>query len=132
MELLEKINLTNGLTLNIFDLSRPIAADTVKVELSMQIKVVLEKAYFANNQDYIDVKNVFGEELTFDHKTERTIVSKKDENTVREELLATFKNNLLKYLASENFSQMLALSVLLDIKNNPYKYQSHHQPETEE
>jgi hypothetical protein len=131
MELLEQINLTNGLTLNIFDLSRPIAADTVKVELSMQIKVVLEKAYFANNQDYIDVKNVFGEELTFDHKTERTIVSKKDENTVREELLATFKNNLLKYLASENFSQMLALSVLRDIKNNPYKYQSHHQTETE-
>ena len=125
MELLEEIRLSNGLTLQIFDLSRAIAADTVKVELSMQIKISLEMAYFANADDYDQVKNIFGEELTYTHKAERMIVSKKNKDAVREELISTFKNNLLNYLSAANFAQKLALSMLRDIKKDPYKYHPH-------
>jgi hypothetical protein len=125
MELLEQIKLDNGLTLKIFDLSRAIAAKTVKVELSMQIKINLEKSYFATADDYDQVRNIFGEELAYDHKTERTIVTKENEDAVREELINTFKNNLLNYLSAANFSQKLALAMLRDIKKNPYKYHPH-------
>jgi hypothetical protein len=132
MELLEQIKLGNGLTLKIFDLSRAIAAKTVKVELSMQIKINLEKSYFATADDYDQVKNIFGEELTYDHKTERTIVTKENEDAVREELINTFKNNLLNYLTAANFSQKMALSMLRDIKKNPYKYHPHIYSDAEE
>ena len=132
MELLEEIRLSNGLTLQIFDLSRAIAADTVKVELSMQIKISLEMAYFANADDYDQVKNIFGEELTYTHKAERMIVSKKNKDAVREELISTFKNNLLNYLSAANFAQKLALSMLRDIKKDPYKYHPHIYADAEE
>jgi|SRR5450759_2520480 hypothetical protein len=132
MELLEQIKLDNGLTLKIFDLSRAIAAKTVKVELSMQIKINLEKSYFATADDYDQVRNIFGEELAYDHKTERTIVTKENEDAVREELINTFKNNLLNYLSAANFSQKLALAMLRDIKKNPYKYHPHIYSDAEE
>ena len=132
MELLEEIKLSNGLTLQIFDLSRAIAADTVKVELSMQIKINLETSFFADTSDYDQVKNIFGEELTYTHKAERIIVSKENENTVREELINTFKNNLLNYLSAANFSQKLSLAMLRDIKKDPYKYHPHIYADAEE
>ena len=132
MELIEQIKLSNGLTLEIFDLSRAIAAKTVKVELSMQIKINLEKSYFATADDYDQVRNIFGEELAYDHKTERTIVTKENEDAVREELINTFKNNLLNYLSAANFSQKLALAMLRDIKKNPYKYHPHIYSDAEE
>ena len=132
MELLEQIELDNGLTLKIFNLSRAIATNTVKVELSMQIKINLEKSYFENACDYDQVKNIFGEELTYDHKAERIIVPKENEDAVREELISTFKNNLLNYLAAANFSQKLALAMLRDTKKNPYKYHPHIYSDAEE
>jgi len=122
MKLLEEIKLSNGLTLQIFDLSRAIATKTVKVELSMQIKINLEASFFADTSDYDQVRNIFGEELTYSHKAERIIVAKENEDAVREELISTFKNNLLGYLSAANFSQKLALSMLRDIKKDPYKY----------
>ena len=132
MELLEEIQLSNGLTLKIFDLSRAIATNTVKVELSMQIKINLETSFFADTSDYDQVKNIFGEELTYRHKAERIIVPKENEDAVREELINTFKNNLLGYLSAANFSQKLALSMLRDIKNDPCKYHPHVYADAEE
>jgi hypothetical protein len=132
MKLLEEIQLNNGLTLKIFDLSRAIATKTVKVELSMQIKINLETSFFADTSEYDQVRNIFGEELTYDHKAERIIVPKENEDAVREELINTFKNNLLGYLSAANFSQKLALSMLRDIKKDPYKYHPHIYADTKE
>ena len=122
MKLVEEINLPNGLTLQIFDLSRSIAANTVKVETSFQVKIALAESFFISAEDYILVKNIFGNELTYEHKMERTFVLQKDSDATREELIATFKNNSLNYLGKENFAEKLALSLLRDIRNNPYKY----------
>ena len=132
MKLIEEINLTNGLKLKIFDLSRPVAADTFKVEISFQIKVDLKESYFAGSQDYAQVKNIMGDELTYENKRVRSFVYEKDQDSVREDLINTFKRNSLDYVASVNFPQMLALSMLKDIKNNPYKYHPHIYSDSEE
>ena len=132
MKLIEEINLANGLKLKIFDLSRPIAADTFKVEISFQIKVDLKESYFASPQDYAQVKNIMGDELTYENKRVRSFVYEKDQDSVREGLINTFKNNSLDYVASVNFPQKLALSMLKDIKNNPYKYHPHIYSDSEE
>lgn len=124
MKLIEEIKLKNGLDLKIFDLSRSIAADTVKVEISIQTNVSLEASFFTSTEDYVLVKNIMGDELAYEHTLERTFVSKDNEDSTREDLINTFKSNSLDYLAADNFAQKMALSKLREIKKNPYKYQS--------
>jgi hypothetical protein len=132
MKLIEEINLANGLNLKIFDLSRSVAADTFKVEISFQTKVDLKESYFSSPQDYAQVKNIMGAELTYENKRVRSFVYEKDQDSIREDLINTFKNNSLAYVASVNFPQKLALSVLKDIKKNPYKYHPHIYSDSEE
>jgi hypothetical protein len=132
MELIEEINLPNGLKLTITDSSRRIAADTVKIEMSFQMKVKVLESFFATPTDYLALNNIFGDELTYEHKMERAFVRDKDEESVRAELLETFKNNSVHYLASPNFARMMTLSVLRDIKLNPFKYQAYPYPERAE
>lgn len=123
MKLIEEIKLNNGLNLKIFDLSRAIAADTVKVEVFFQTNISLEESYFTNTEDYTLVKNTLGCELVYEHTLERSFVPKENEDSVRDDLINTFKANSLDYLAAGNFPQKTALSKLRDIKKNPYKYQ---------
>jgi hypothetical protein len=132
MKLIEEINLANGLKLKIFDLSRLVAADTFKVEIYFQTKVDLKESYFASPQDYSQVKNIMGDKLTYENKRVRSFVYEKDQDSVREDLINTFKNNSLDYVASVNFPQKLALSILRDIKKNPYKYHPHIYSDSEE
>lgn len=129
MNLIEEIYLANGLKLNIFDLSRPIAADTVKVEISVQSKIDLKESYFSDSRDYHQVKRIFGDNFSYEYKLERSFVAKENQEAIREELLCTFKSNSLHYLSSVNFPQKFALATLKDIKNNPCKYKR--KPETE-
>ncbi len=123
MKPIEEIILPNGLKLIIADLSRPIAADTVKVEVAFKIDIDLKESFFQNSQDYQDVKKIFGDKLVFENKEERTFVEKERGDAVREELINIFKKNLLHYLGTENFAAKYALSLLRDIRKNPYKYQ---------
>ncbi len=52
MKLMEEILLPNGLKLNIFDLSREIAAATVKVEIALKIDIDLKESFFSTESDY--------------------------------------------------------------------------------
>lgn len=133
MSVIEEIHLPNGLTLTIMDLSRRIAADTQKIELAFQIKIEVSESFFASGEDYRKLVDIFGTELTYEHKTERTFVYDKDEAAVRAELLKTFKQNKLHYLSTPDFAKKMALSLLRDIKLNPFKYQPRpSEPDTDE
>jgi hypothetical protein len=132
MNLIEEIKLANGLNLKIFDLSRTIAADTVKVEISFQTKIYLKESYFTDTQDYTQVKNIMGDVLTYEHKRVRSFVFDKDMDSVRDDLINTFKSNSLEYLAAVNFPKKMAMSILKDIKKNPYKYNPHIYSDSEE
>jgi hypothetical protein len=123
MNLIEEINLPNGLKLNIFDLSREIAADTMNVEIVFKCAVDLQKSFFLNDSDYLQVKNIFGDQLAYEYKKERAFTRKKECDAVREELINTFKINALHYLGAGNFAEKLARATLRDIKKNPYNYQ---------
>ncbi|MDP2854863.1 MAG: hypothetical protein Q8O28_11545 [Smithellaceae bacterium] len=132
MDVIETINLPNGLKLTVTDSSRRIAADTTKVELTFQVKVEVLESYFTSPDDYFAVKNALGNELTYEHTMERSFVYDKDEVSVRVALLDTFKNNSLNYLSSPNFAKKMALSQLKDIRLNPFKYRAFPYPERAE
>jgi len=122
MELIEQIELANGLTLNIYDLSRQIAQNTTKVEIYITTEIALKESYFTNHDDFARVKNIFGDKICFEYRKERSFAPLEKQNDIRNELIDTFKNNSINYLASPNFAPNLALSKLRDIKNNPFKY----------
>ena len=132
MELIETIDLPNGLTLIISDASRRIAKDTIKVELYFQVKIEVLDSFFASPEDCHQLKKFLGDELTYEHKMERSFVNDNDEDSIRAELLNTFKNNSLGYLSSPNFAKKMALSLLRDIKLNPFKYRTAPYPEQAE
>lgn len=132
MELIETTKLPNGLKLTIMDSSRRIAADTIKVELTFQVKIEVLESFFTSSDDYLKVINALGNELTYEHKMERSFVNDKDEESVRAELLDTFKKNSMNYLSSPNFAKKMALSQLKDIRLNPFKYKAYPYPERAE
>ncbi|HPD57304.1 MAG TPA: hypothetical protein P5294_09155 [Smithellaceae bacterium] len=122
MKLIQQINLANGLVLSIYDLSRQIAADTSRVEILAKTEISLERSYFENEDDYTQVKIIFGDKISFEYRKERSFIPVERQNEVRDELIDTFRGNSLNYISSPNFPKHLALSKLRDIKSNPYKY----------
>jgi hypothetical protein len=124
MKLVEEIKLSNGLKLNIFDLSREIAADTIQVEIAVRSDIELKESFFLNRADYELVRKFFGDKITYEYKSKRTFVRTVNRDAVLEELISTFKNNSLHYLETANFAEKLAKARLRDIKKDPYKYRN--------
>lgn len=130
MILIEEIILANGLHLNIFDCSREIAADTVKVEVVFKADIALRESYFSAADDCRLVRDIFGDQLTYEYKMERTFVPGENKQAIRDELINTFKSNSLGYVAADNFAQKLCLAMLRDIRKNPYRYQREQESKT--
>lgn len=122
MELYERIALDNGLVLEIWDESRKIAEDTVKVALAARIKVDVKEEYFTSPEHYRTVLNTFGPEIVFEQKKERTFVDIAERDNVFTGLLNEFKESALKYISSPKFPSGFVISKLTDVLRNPYKY----------
>ena len=131
MKLYERIPLSNGLTVEVHDLSRPIAADTVRVELVARIPVMLNPDDFAEPSQYERTRAVFGEEIVFEHRMERSFVSSEQKDDVLRTMLETFRQALLPYLSNPKFRTRFAASKYREILQNPYKYRQRQDHPTE-
>jgi hypothetical protein len=124
MELVEKIILPNRLTVEVWDKSRFIAADTMKVELYISMKVDLDPSYFIKHEHYNMVKKVFGPQIVFEHTMERAFVKNSAREATLQTLLESFKKDTFPYLSKPAFPRSFSLSKYWDIEKNRYKYQS--------
>lgn len=122
MKQIENINLPNGLSLDVWDLSRRIAADTVKVELVIKMEVTFESCHFDEEDHYLKTRRVFGPAGSYEYRKERTFVHIDEKETVFRDLLDAFKRDALPYLAQDNFPQRFSRSKYRDIIQNIYKY----------
>jgi hypothetical protein len=122
MKLYERNVMENGLVLEIWDESRKIAADTVKVTLAARVKVEVKMEYFTNPDHYQTVLKVFGPEIIFEQKKERAFVNISQGEEVFSNLVAEFKESALKYIAGSKFAAGFVISKLTDVQRNPYKY----------
>jgi hypothetical protein len=122
MKLVEEISLPNGLTAEIWDQSRAIAADTTKVALLVRIRLTLKEEYFSNPEQLRITQRVFGPDICYELKKERTFVSKTEAWHVFKSFLEEFKRDALPYLSREKFPAGFARSKYLDIQKHPYKY----------
>jgi hypothetical protein len=122
MKLVEEIPLPNHLTVEIWDKSRPIAADTTKVEIAIRMKVDLRPSYFMKPEYFELVKTVFGSQIFFEYTMERSFVNHREKDAVFQELLVSFKKDTLPYLSKPAFPRSFALSRYREIEKNRYKY----------
>ena len=124
MRLVEEISLPNHLTVEVWDKSRTIAVDTTKVEIFVRMKVELEPSYFIKPEHFELVKKIFGLEIFYEYKMERTFVNNCEKDVIFQELLELFKKDTLSYLSKPSFPRSFAMSKYWDIEKNHYKYQS--------
>lgn len=119
----DTVSLPNGLSLEIWNHSRLIAADTVKVNLMVKIRIEMKPEYFQNPEQYEITRNVFGSEVFYEYGKERTFVDKSLKDAVFGRLLEEFKENSLDYISRPDFAARFANSRFIEIQKNPYKYQ---------
>jgi len=117
-----EIRLPNGLVAEIWDGSRMIAADTASVVLVIRIPVAVKDEYFEAAAECERTRRVFGPEILFEYRNERTFVPAGEREALFEEFLDTFRKDVLPYLSKEHFPRRYVLSKHRDIVKNPWKY----------
>jgi len=122
MKLVEEIALPNGLVAEVWDQSRAIAADTTKVTLLVRIKLTLKEEYFSRPEQLMITKKIFGPDVYYELKKERTFVPNEEVQQVFNAFLEEFKRDALPYLSRDKFPTGFARSKYLDIQKHPYKY----------
>ncbi len=125
MNLVDTIELPNGLKMEIWNASRLIAADTVKVDLIIRIKVGLRPEYFPSPDQFELTRKIFGPEVVFEYRKERSFIAKDLRDSTFDKLLEEFRSTSLDYISKPNFPSRFALSKYMDVKKNPYKYKNH-------
>ncbi|MBP9021078.1 MAG: hypothetical protein KBG01_06070 [Syntrophobacterales bacterium] len=122
MKMVEEIPLPNGLVAEVWDRSRAIAADTTKVALLVRVKVTFKEEYFSNEEQLRLATKVFGPDVYYELKKERTFVPNRDVGRAFQSFLEEFKRDALPYISKEKFPAGFARSKYLDIQKHPYKY----------
>jgi hypothetical protein len=122
--LVETTVLDNGLTMEICDRSRPIAADTTKVELYVRVPVRLERGFFPGDEAFDVVRRIWGDQIVFEYVRERTFVGNDAREAVFAELLAAFRTHTLPYLGRPGFARGVALARYREYLGNPCAYRN--------
>ncbi|HBH86346.1 MAG TPA: hypothetical protein DDY17_01920 [Syntrophaceae bacterium] len=117
----EEILLPNGLKVEVWDTSLPIAGDTTKVELLIRIRVELQPSYFIKPEHFEIFRKIMGPEIVYEYSKKRAFVDNKEKDTVFRELIESFKKGSLPYLANPKFPQSFALSKYWDIEKNRHR-----------
>jgi len=108
MEPVEKIALPNGLVVEIYDRSRPIARDTVHVRMDVRMEVPLEERFFDDPARYRETAALFGPVPAYGYRKERTFTPAGKAKEVFGELLGDFRKDILPYLGHPRFAERFA------------------------
>ena len=113
-KLVETIPLENGLVLEVYDNSRPVAGDRWLVSFEARIEVPLNPDDFADRDteapSFEAIRQVVGEKVTYTFEKKRNFIDQKEKHEVFEGLKGRFLDATLAYLSSEKFPQKIILS----------------------
>ena len=122
--LIETITLPNGLILELWDTSRPMAGDRWRVSLLAKVEVPVLPEYFSTldngEQAYQELLSVYGFPLVFTQEKNRHFVDEKDSKNVFAELCQRFKDNLLSYLGNPRFASLYAMKKYGDLQDQKH------------
>ncbi len=112
------IELENGHTLSILDVSRKIGADAFVVRVKAVIEYKIESELFSHplppGVSIEDIRNVLGETTLYEYEVERNFIMAHEKDAVFESLVGTFLKNLGQYVAKPNFPEKFVIKAYND------------------
>jgi len=112
-KLIDKIELENGLTLELYDCSRSVTGDRWLVSLVARIEVDVKPEYFEDKESedfpFDEIKRTIGDKAVYRYEKQRNFVSETKKDDVFKELKDRFLSVNLGYLSSPNFARKLIL-----------------------
>jgi hypothetical protein len=122
--LLETISLPNGLILELWNKSRPMAGDRWFISLLAKIEIPVLPEYFSTldngEEAYRDLLAAYGDPLVFTQEKTRHFVDEKDTKDMLAELCQRFKDNLLSYLGNPRFASLYVMKKYGDLQDRQY------------
>jgi hypothetical protein len=112
-EPIDEMRLDNGLTLYLYDRSRPVAGDRWLVSFVARIDVEVRPEYFKNKGaeglDFDEIKSALGDRVTYHHEKKRNFIAEVEKDRVFKSLKDRFLGASLGYLSSFEFPRKLVL-----------------------
>jgi hypothetical protein len=112
-KLIAKMKLENGLTLELYDRSKPVAGDRWQVSFVARMEVAVKPEYFegedAPDVPFEAIRAAVGEKATYHYEKTRNFIAKTEKDEVLQGLKERFLDANLGYLSSPDFPHKLIL-----------------------
>lgn len=112
-KLIKTMDLTNGMQLNFYDVSRRLAGDRWLISLIIRMEIPVTEVSINGGKKSMEsvdeIKKVLGEKVLFELKRERIFVADSEKQTVFEEVYNFFIDSVLGYLSNKAFPKRYVL-----------------------
>lgn len=112
-KLIRQIGLENGLTLELFDGSRPVTKDRWLVSFSARIEVEVKREYFEGTYTadfpFEDLHAKVGAKAVYLYEKTRNVIADAEKDTIFNGLKERFLNASIAYLSRPDFPRKLIL-----------------------
>ncbi len=123
---MERVELENGLNLEVYDLSRRVAADRWYVELKACIPIPVSEASFTQNvaapTDIKTLREALGDQVVFEHRNTRNFIDENDKEAVMKEMRRSLKTNAERYFNHPDFAARFLLKQYKTFLSRPKGY----------
>lgn len=117
---IRKIDLENGQTLVISDLSRKISDDACVVIMQAAMEINLEPALFEGSLlsglTIEEIRDTLGEKIVYEYRLERNFILDHEKDGILNDLVDTFMKNMGRYISHPQFAPKLVLKQYKDRK----------------
>jgi hypothetical protein len=105
--LMKTIQLSNGLELGFYDISRKLAGDRWYVGMVVRIDIPLTDLLLTNQQlsgyEVEEIRNALGKAVSFQQKRERHYIDEREKDALLQELMDSFIKSTLNYFSHPDF-----------------------------
>jgi hypothetical protein len=120
-KLIEKIILSNGLILEIWDQSHRMAGDRWLVSLLARVEITISLEYFSTLDDgekaYQDLVAAHGNSVVFTQEKVRHFVDERETKDVLTQFCQNLKDTLVAYVGNPKFASLYVLKKYGDLKD---------------
>ena len=111
--LIKTMELSNGLKLDFYDISRKLAGDRWYVGMIAQIDIPLTDSLLTNKQisnySVEEIRNALGEAVRFQQKRERHYIDEREKDALLHGLMDSFIKSTLNYFSHPDFPDKYVL-----------------------
>jgi len=123
--LIKKVNLENGLELELYDSSKKVAGDRWMVKLSVKVEIPLS-GYLQGldeGMDLDDIKKTLDQKIVYKKSMERNFIDNKEKDKLLNNFCDSFLESALTYLSTPNFPKQFIVKKYKEKKSREKYYQ---------